>query len=126
MLDALGVTYTQYLVLSALWERDGLTIGAIAERLALEPSTITPAVKRLEAAGFLSRRRSTIDERLVEVHLTEKGTELHPRTGCLTDALLRNSGFQISQMIALNRAVQDLRQGMRNAVAATEADRDGE
>ena len=126
MLDALGVTYTQYLVLSALWERDGLTIGAIAERLALEPSTITPAVKRLEAAGFLSRRRSTIDERLVEVHLTEKGRELHPRTGCLTEALLRNSGFQIPQMIALNQAVQDLRQGMRNAVAATEADRDGE
>ena len=59
MLDALGVTYTQYLVLSALWERDGLTIGAIGERLALEPSTITPAVKRLEAAGFLARRRST-------------------------------------------------------------------
>ena len=49
MLDELGVTYTQYLVLSALWESDGLTITAIADRLALEPSTITPAVKRLEA-----------------------------------------------------------------------------
>ena len=75
MLDALGVTYTQYLVLSALWERDGLTIGAIGERLALEPSTITPAVKRLEAAGFLARRRSTSDERLVEVHLSGEGRE---------------------------------------------------
>jgi DNA-binding MarR family transcriptional regulator len=129
MLDALGVTYTQYLVLSALWERDGLTISAIGERLALEPSTITPAVKRLEAAGFLSRRRSTIDERLVEVHLTAKGGELHPRTGCLTDALLRNSGFEIPQMIALNQTVQDLRQGMRNALAASDAapaDRHGE
>jgi DNA-binding MarR family transcriptional regulator len=79
MLDELGVTYTQYLVLSALWERDGLTIGAIAERLALEPSTITPAVKRLEAAGFLARRRSTTDERLVEVQLSKKGADLHPR-----------------------------------------------
>ena len=67
MLDGLGVTYTQYLVLSTLWEKDGLTIGAIGERLALEPSTITPAVKRLEAAGFLARRRSTTDERVVEV-----------------------------------------------------------
>lgn len=117
MLDAMGVTYTQYLVLSALWEKDGLTIGAIAERLALEPSTITPAVKRLEAAGFLSRQRSTVDERLVAVHLSEKGRELHPRTGCLTDALLRHSGFEVPQMIALNKAVQALRQGMRRALS---------
>ncbi len=116
MLDALGVTYTQYLALSTLWERDGLTIGAIAERLALEPSTITPAVKRLETAGFLSRRRSTSDERLVEVHLTAKGRELHPQTGCLTDALLRHSGFEVPQMIELNRCVQALRHGMREAV----------
>ncbi|CAD5249532.1 Organic hydroperoxide resistance transcriptional regulator [Bosea sp. 62] len=121
MLDAMGVTYTQYLVLSALWERDGLTISAIGERLALEPSTITPAVKRLEAAGFLGRRRSTVDERLVEVHLTEKGRELHPKTGCLTNALLRHSGFEIPQMIALNRSVQGLRQGMREAVGLDEA-----
>jgi len=119
MLDALGVTYTQYLVLSALWERDGLTISAIGERLALEPSTITPAVKRLEAAGFLGRRRSTIDERLVEVHLTAKGHELHPKTGCMTDALLRNSGFDAPEMIELNRSVQALTHGMRKAVAGS-------
>jgi len=117
MLDGLGVTYTQYLVLSALWEKDGLTIGAIGERLALEPSTITPAVKRLEAAGFLARRRSTTDERQVEVHLTQKGTSLHPKTGCLTEALLRHSGFDIPQMIDLNTRVQTLRQGMRAATA---------
>ncbi len=117
MLDGLGVTYTQYLVLSTLWEKDGLTIGAIAERLALEPSTITPAVKRLEAAGFLSRRRSTSDERLVEVHLTQKGRELHPRTGCLTDALLRHSGLDVPQIIELNHRVQALRQGMREATS---------
>lgn len=117
MLDALGVTYTQYLVLSALWETDGLTISAIGERLALEPSTITPAVKRLEAAEFVTRRRSTTDERLVEVHLTQKGVALHPKTGCLTDALLRHSGFEVPQMIELNKLVQTLRQGMRDATA---------
>ena len=120
MLDALGVTYTQYLVLSALWERDGLTIGAIGERLALEPSTITPAVKRLEAAGFLARRRSTTDERLVEVHLSGKGASLHPKTGCLTDALLRHSGFDVPEMIALNSRVHALRQGMREAIAGSQ------
>jgi DNA-binding MarR family transcriptional regulator len=51
----LGITYPQYLVLSVLWEEDGQTIGAIAERLALEPSTITPLVKRLETAGLVGR-----------------------------------------------------------------------
>ncbi|OCP23136.1 MULTISPECIES: MarR family transcriptional regulator [unclassified Ensifer] len=112
MLDALGVTYTQYLAVSALWEQDGLSISAIGERLSLEPSTITPAVKRLEAAGFLSRRRSTVDERLVEVFLTEKGKELRPKTACLTDTLLRRSGFTVPEMIDLNEKVQMLRDGL--------------
>lgn len=116
MLDALGVTYTQYLVLSALWERDGLTISAIADRLALEPSTITPAVKRLEAAGFLQRRRSLVDERQVEVHLSPKGSSLHPKTGCLTAELLRHSGFAPQEMIDLNVKVKRLRDGMRKAI----------
>ncbi len=116
MLDELGVTYTQYLALSALWEKDGLTIGAVAERLALESSTITPAVKRLEAAGFVERRRSATDERQVEVHLSRKGRDLHARTGCLTDALLAHSGFTVPEMIELNRRVQLLREGMRHAV----------
>lgn len=115
MLDALGVTYTQYLVLSTLWERDGLTITAIADRLGLEPSTITPAVKRLEAAGFLSRQRSTVDERLVEVRLTAKGRGLHVKTGCLTEALLQQSGFTVPDMIDLNAKVRKLRDGLRAA-----------
>src|SRR5688572_22363712 len=69
MLDRLGITYPQYLVLSVLWEEDGQTIGAIAERLALEPSTITPLVKRLEAAGLVGRLRNPADERQVQVRL---------------------------------------------------------
>ncbi|MBA8877607.1 MarR family winged helix-turn-helix transcriptional regulator [Phyllobacterium myrsinacearum] len=115
MLDELGVTYTQYLVLSALWEQDGLTITVIGDRLALEPSTITPAVKRLESAGFLVRRRSVTDERLVEVHLSPKGAELHAKTGCLTETLLRRSGFTVPEMIDLNHKVQLLRDGMTKA-----------
>lgn len=116
MLDELGVTYTQYLVLSALWEKDGLTISAIADRLALEPSTITPAVKRLEAAGFVERRRSVVDERQVEVHLSPKGSSLHRKTGCLTTSLLRHSGFAPHEMIDLNIKVQRLRDGMSKAI----------
>src|ERR1700742_4415663 len=62
-LDKLGLTYPQYLVLSVLWEGDDQTIGAIAAHLDLEPSTVTPLVKRLEAAGHVDRRRSAADER---------------------------------------------------------------
>ncbi|PSH68242.1 MarR family transcriptional regulator [Phyllobacterium brassicacearum] len=112
MLDELGVTYTQYLVLSTLWEKEGLTITAIADRLGLEPSTITPAVKRLESAGFVTRRRSTSDERQVRVHTTARGSNLHARTACLTDALFHRSGLTVPEMIDLNRKVQALREGM--------------
>ncbi|UUY00770.1 MarR family winged helix-turn-helix transcriptional regulator [Sphingomonas sp. J315] len=109
MLDSLGVTYPQYLVLSTLWEKDGQTISAIADRLALEPSTITPLMKRLEAAGFVSRQRNPNDERQVQVFLTAKGKALRREASCLTDALLENSGLKVEEMIALNDQVQRLR-----------------
>ncbi|MCQ4628479.1 MULTISPECIES: MarR family winged helix-turn-helix transcriptional regulator [Shinella] len=109
MLDALGITYPQYLVLSVLWEGDGQTITALADRLALEPSTITPLVKRLEAAGFVQRQRSTVDERLVGVHLTDKGRGLQAQTGCLTETLLQRSGMTVDEIIALNTRIQALR-----------------
>lgn len=112
MLDALGITYPQYLVLSTLWEGDGQTISAIADRLALEPSTITPLVKRMEAAGFVTRQRSTVDERLVGVHLTDKGRDLQAKTGCLTDTLLQRSGMTVEEIVALNESVQKLRDAL--------------
>lgn len=109
MLDSLGVTYPQYLVLSTLWEREGQTISAIAERLALEPSTITPLMKRLEAAGFVSRQRNPEDERQVRVTLTAKGKALRAEASCLTDSLLATSKLSVPEMIALNDQVQKLR-----------------
>ena len=112
LLDALGVTYPQYLVLSTLWEEDGQTIGAIADRLSLGPSTITPLVKRLEQAGFVGRHRNPADERQVQVRLTAKGRDLRAETGCLTDELLRRSGMTVEQIVALNQQVQALRDGL--------------
>ena len=109
MLDSLGVTYPQYLVLSTLWERDGQTISAIADRLALEPSTITPLMKRLETAGFVARKRNPKDERQVQVFLQPKGRALRSRASCLTDALLANSRLSVPQMVALNDQVLRLR-----------------
>jgi DNA-binding MarR family transcriptional regulator len=112
LLDDLGVTYPQYLVLTALSESDGLTIGAIADRLALEPSTITPLVKRLEQAGFVGRQRNADDERQVNVTLTEKGRALYARSGCLTGTLLNRSGMTVDQLVALNHQVQALRDAL--------------
>lgn len=109
LLDQFGLTYTQYLVLNALWESDGQTVGAIAERLALEPSTITPLVKRLELAELVARRRSPEDERQVHVHLTETGKKLRKKIGCrLTDRLQQQSGLAVDELVALNRGVQAL------------------
>lgn len=114
MLDALGLTYPQYLVLHALWEQDGRTIGEIADRLGLESSTITPLVKRLESAGLLARARNPDDERQVLVSLTPRGHDIRDRCGCLGEELLARSGMTVEQLGKLNRKVQAL----RDAVAA--------
>jgi DNA-binding MarR family transcriptional regulator len=109
MLDALGITYPQYLVLHALWEEDARTVGTIAERLALESSTVTPLVKRLEAAGHVTRRRDPRDERQVRVALTDSGLALRERCGCLGETLVARSGMSLAQIDALNRQVSALR-----------------
>jgi len=109
MLDAMGITYPQYLILSVLGEEDGATIGAIAERLALESSTITPPVKRLEQAGLVERRRSQIDERQVQVRLTDAGRALLVQSDCLGETLIERSGMDRAQIEALNRQVRALR-----------------
>ena len=109
MLDALGLTYPQYLVLHALWEQDGRTVGAIAERLGLESSTITPLVKRLESAGLVTRARNPDDERQVQVRLTPRGRKIRDECGCLGEELLARSGMTGEQLGKLNRKVQALR-----------------
>jgi len=114
-LDALGLTYPQYLVLSTLWERDGQSVSAIADRLSLESSTITPLLKRLEAAGMLTRQRNPEDERQVIVALTDKGRALNSKTACLTDALLQKSGLTPEKLMDLNAKVGRL----RDALSAT-------
>jgi DNA-binding MarR family transcriptional regulator len=114
MLDELGITYPQYLVLHALWEQDGRTIGAIAERLTLESSTVTPLVKRLETAGLVVRERNPADERQVQVRLTERGAALRETCGCLGEALLARSGMDVEQLKALHRQVQQLGGALRD------------
>lgn len=115
LLDRLGLTYPQYLVLHALWEEDGRGIGAIAERLALESSTVTPLVQRLEAAGLLRRQRDPGDERRVRVHLTPRGAALREECGCLADALIARSGLDATRLAALHRDIEGLRAALSTA-----------
>ena len=112
LLDAIGITYPQYLVLHALWEQDARTIGAIAERLALESSTVTPLVKRLEVAGHVTRQRNPDDERQVRVLLTASGRALRERCGCLAEELVARSGLSLDQLASLNRQVAALRSAL--------------
>jgi DNA-binding MarR family transcriptional regulator len=109
MLDEMGITYPQYLVLNALAEADGMSVGAVAHRLALESSTITPLVKRMEQAGLVTRQRSQTDERQVQVDLTPAGRALLVQCNCLNETLIERSGMTLPQLDALNRQIQALR-----------------
>ena len=75
-LKPLGLTYTQYLVFLVLWEEDGLTVGEICEKLMLDSGTLSPLLKKMEAAGYVERKRSQEDDRVVVITLTEKGRAL--------------------------------------------------
>ena len=75
-LKPLGLTYTQYLVFLVLWERDGLSVSEIGEKLMLDNGTLSPLLKKMEQAGYVERRRSRADDRVVEITLTEKGKAL--------------------------------------------------
>lgn len=112
MLDKLGITYPQYLVLHTLWEEDGRTIGGIADRLSLEPSTITPLVKRLASAGLVERGRDPSDERHVRVALTSRGDALEADSRCLAEAVLARTGLTVERMTALTDEVQAVRRAL--------------
>ena len=79
LLADLGLTYPQYLVMLVLWERDGIGVGEIGERLSLDSGTLSPLLRRMEQAGLLRRVRQASDERRVTVHLTDAGRSLRDR-----------------------------------------------
>jgi MarR family transcriptional regulator, organic hydroperoxide resistance regulator len=96
LLARLGLTYPQYVVMLALWEYDGLSIGELGERVALDSGTLTPLLKRMQALGLVERTRSAADERLVLVTLTRAGRDLGARAetvgvevACATDCSAR-------------------------------------
>ena len=112
LLDELKLTYPQYLVLSILWAQDEQTVGNIATQLALESSTLTPLLKRLEAGGLVRRTRNPNNERQVVVSLTEQGRALRSKAGCLGDALLSASGQSPQELGELNNELKRLRDAL--------------
>lgn len=116
LLDALEITYPQYLVLGALWEADGLTIGEIAGRLGLDSSNVTPLVKRMEGAGLVSRIRNPADERQVVVRLTDAGRDMQTRSTCLGETLFASAGLSVQKLVQLNKDVQAFRDSVARFV----------
>jgi DNA-binding MarR family transcriptional regulator len=101
LLDDLGLTYPQYLVLLALWDRGETTVKELAAVLRLDYGTVSPLLKRLEAAGLLRRERSARDERSVLVALTGRGEELRERAGRVPGALLTATGLGEAEVARL-------------------------
>ena len=109
-LDALGLTYPQYLVFLVLWEQDGLTVKALGEKLFLDSGTITPLVKRLEARGLLRRQRDDEDERQVRIFLTPEGRALRAKALAVPLAVGKALGEQAAEAGDLRRSLQQLRE----------------
>jgi DNA-binding MarR family transcriptional regulator len=112
VLDALGLTYTQYLAIIALWEQDHQTVKQLSERLFLEPSTMTPVLKRLEAMGYVRRSRDPQDERNVRIALTAAGTALRMKGLGMRQAVVDASGLAPDEFAVLQKDVARLRDNL--------------
>jgi DNA-binding MarR family transcriptional regulator len=107
-LDPLGLTYPQYLVLLALWERDGRSVGDLCTALELDSGTLSPLLKRLETAGLVRRERSVADERRVEVTLTDRGRELREEVCDIPAGTFEATGMSMAELVALRDTLQRL------------------
>lgn len=107
-LDPLGLTYTQYVVMLALWERDAVTVKELGERLFLDSGTITPVLKKLEAQGWVARRRSSDDERVVIVSLTSEGGALKTAAAYVPEQVASCVKLSQDDAVALHRILYKL------------------
>jgi DNA-binding MarR family transcriptional regulator len=116
LLDRLGLTYPQYLVMLVLWERDDVPLKDIGEKLFLDSGTLTPLLKRLEAQGLIRRTRSTQDERQVLIALTPKGRELREEARAVPQAILSNSACSVGELVAMKNELVSLRDRLNAAL----------
>ncbi|SDI92586.1 MarR family winged helix-turn-helix transcriptional regulator [Pseudomonas abietaniphila] len=116
LLQALNLTYPQYLAMLVLWERDGLTVGEVSTRLLTDPGSLTPLLKRLETEGLISRTRSKEDERVVLLTLTEQGKALHTKAQSIPQCILAASGISVQQLQALQKDLLGLRGNLHGSI----------
>ena len=109
LLAPLGLTYPQYLVMLVLWEQDGVMVSELGERLYLDSGTLTPLLKRLEAAGLIARLRDVADERRVHISLTSAGRKLKLRASAVPGCVASATSCSLADVVALTRQVQALR-----------------
>lgn len=119
VLDALGLTYPQYLAIIALWEQDQQTVKSLSEKLFLEPSTVTPMLKRLEAMGYVRRERDREDERNVRIFLTDAGRALREKGLGFGKQTVAASGLSPEEFPQLQQAVVRLRDNLIAAAGKT-------
>jgi len=114
ILEALGLTYTQYVTIIALWEEDNQTVGGLGEKLFLESNTLTPILRKLEGMGYLERQRDPVDERQVRVRLTKDGRQLRERA--LTTDISVATGLASDKFAQVQRAIVALRDNLIKSV----------
>ena len=117
VLGALGLTYPQYLVLLVLWETDAIGVGELGERLYLDSGTLTPLLKRMEAAGLLARERAASDERRVIVTLTSAGRTLRRQAESVPMQVACATGCKLDEISRLTAQLQALRSNVANQLA---------
>lgn len=112
LLDPIGLTYPQYLVMMALWEKETSTVKALGEMLGLDSGTLSPLLKRLEHAGLITRKRGTVDERQVLVALTPKGANLKKEGVKIMAAIGSATGCGLEELVQIRDRVNALKDGL--------------
>ncbi len=107
-LEPIGITYPQYLVFMVLWEEEGITLKHLGERLSLDSGTLTPLIKRLEKEGFVTRERSTKDERAIQIRLTSKGHKLKSKAIHIPSKMLCHLNTDIPMLEQLRSDLKSL------------------
>lgn len=115
ILDRFGLTYPQYLVMIALWQAEGQTVSELGEHLFLESNTLTPLLKRLETAGFVTRNRDNADERQVRISLTAKGRKVLEESSCVPQQIFEATGMPVEKLTGLREGLASLRDNLRAA-----------
>jgi len=117
LLEALGITYPQYVVMMILWEEDGARVSHIGERLFLDSATLTPLLKRLEKRGFVERRRSEVDERVVEIFLTTSGKRLKKKALHVADGFFCKLQTPLPEAVRLREDLKGLTKRLHGSAA---------